>query len=157
MAEGEVLAGSRYYVEIDGLSDLIVKSISGIGITLDTAGEMQAFGVTKEGKTQIQATVTGVTQGTLSIVFVATVEDNRLVEWYRDSHSPPISGGGTATKGERKNASISLYNQGGTEAARWEYKGLMPKDYTSSKLTPGSTELYTETLTFAYEYFQRVT
>ncbi|MEO1094789.1 MAG: phage tail protein [Cyanobacteria bacterium J06638_28] len=156
MADGEVLAGSKYYAEIDGYPDLIVKKVSGIGITLETAGDMQSFGVTKDGKSQIQATVTGITQGTLTIEFVATVEDDRLVQWYRDSHSSPISGGGTNTKGERKNASISLYNQGGTEAARWEYQGLMPKTYTSSKLEPGSTELYTETVEFAYEYFQRV-
>ena len=155
MASGEVLSGSRYYVEFDDLTDLVVKKVSGIGITLDTAGDMQSFGVTKDGKSQIQATVTGVTQGTLTIEFVATEDDKRVVDWYLDSHSPPISGGGTANKGQLRNGSIALYNQGGEEAARWEYKGLMPKTYTSSKMEPGSTELYIEKVEFAYNYFQR--
>ena len=156
MGAGEVLACSKFYVEIDGLDDLIVKKVSGIGITLEVAGDTLPFGVTKGGKAQMQATVTGTSNGKLSVEFVDTVEDNRLMQWYEDSHSESIKGGGSVTKGERKTGSIILYNQGGEEAARWSMTGLMPASYTASKLEAGSTELATETVELVYESLLRV-
>jgi hypothetical protein len=77
MSDGEVLACSKFYVSFDGLEDLIVKKVSGISITLETAGDSTPFGVTKDGKSQIQATVTGTSNGKLTVEYVATVDDRR--------------------------------------------------------------------------------
>ena len=104
----------------------------------------------------MQATVTGVENGKITIEYVDTVEDNRLMQWYEDSHSEPIQGGGTKTKGEKKTGSIILYNQGGEEAARWNFTGAMPSSYKSSKLEAGATELGTETVEIVYENLHRV-
>ncbi|MTJ10513.1 MULTISPECIES: phage tail protein [unclassified Anabaena] len=156
MASGEILSCSKFYFELDGLDDLIVKKISGIAITLETAGDKKPIGVGKGGKSQMQATVTGVTNGKITVEFVSTVEDNRLMTWYEESHSEPIKGGGTKSKGARKTGSITLYNQGGDESARWNLKGVMPQTYKSSKLEAGSTNLATETLDFVYENMHRV-
>jgi phage tail-like protein len=156
MADGEILACSKFYVEINGLEDLIVKKVSGIEIKLQTAGDTKPFGVTKGGKSQMQATVTGVENGKITVEYVDTVEDDRLMKWYEDSHSEPIKGGGSSNKGERKEGSIVLYNQGGEEAARWNLTGLMPASYKSSKLEAGSTELGTETVELVYENMHRV-
>ena len=156
MAKDEILACSKFYVEIDGLSDLIIKKVSGIGITLEVAGDTQPFGVTKGAKTQMQATVTGCSNSKITVDYVDTVEDNRVMQWYADSHSESIQGGGSANKGERKTGSIVLYNQGGEEAARWNMTGLMPSSYTSSKLEAGSTDLATETVELVYESLLRV-
>jgi phage tail-like protein len=156
MAKNEVLACSKFYVEIDGLTDLIVKKVSGIGITLEVAGDTQPFGVTKGGKTQMQATVTGASNSKVTVEFMDTVEDNRLMQWYEDSHSESLGGGGSANKGERKTGSIILYNQGGEESARWNMTGLMPSSYSSAKLEAGSTDLATETVELVYESLLRV-
>ncbi|NER00458.1 MAG: phage tail protein, partial [Cyanothece sp. SIO2G6] len=110
MAAGEILACSKFYVQLDGLEDLIVKKVSGIAITLEVAGDKKPFGVTKGGKSQMQATVTGTSNGKVTVEYVDTVEDDRLMKWYEDSHSEPIQGGGSVTKGERKTGSIILYN-----------------------------------------------
>ncbi|MBN4003337.1 phage tail protein [Nostoc sp. LPT] len=156
MAKGEVLACSKFYVEIDGLSDLIVKKVSGISIELQTAGDQNPFGVTKGGKSAIQATVTGVSNGTVTVEYVSTVQDDRLIKWYTDSHSQPTTGGGTTNKGVLKTASIILYNQGGEEAARWNLTGVMPKTYKSSQLEAGTTELATETVELAFHSIRRI-
>ena len=156
MANGEILASSKFYVEIDGLTDLIVKKVTGISTTLQTAGDMKSFGVTKGGKSVIQATVTGITNAKITVDFVATVQDKRLYQWFMDSHSQVSVGGGSKTKGERKTGSIILYNQGGEEAARWNLTGMMPSSYKSTKLEAGAEGLTTETVEFVYESLHRV-
>ncbi|WP_008317276.1 phage tail protein [Leptolyngbya sp. PCC 6406] len=156
MAAGEVLPCSKFYASFDGLEDLVVKKVSGIAITLESAGDSTPFGVTKDGKSQIQATVTGVSNSKLSIEYVATVGDDRLLKWYSDSHSEPIAGGGSANKGERKTGSVVLYNQGGEEAARWDVTGAMCISYAMSGFEAGSTNLATETVEIAYESLHRV-
>ncbi|MBD2526803.1 phage tail protein [Nostoc sp. FACHB-133] len=154
MAKAEVLSCSKFYVEIDGLTDLIVKKISGISIELQTAEDHNPIDVT--GKSAIQATVTGVSNGTVTVEYVSTVQDDRLIKWYTDSHSQPTTGGGTTNKGVLKTGSIILYNQAGEEAARWNLKGIMPKTYKSSQLEAGTTELATETVELVFHSIRRI-
>lgn len=156
MAKGEILACSKYYFALDGLEDLIVKKVSGIGSTLQTAGTDKSYGVSKDGKSVIQATVTGVSNAKITVEFVATVEDKKLYQWFADSHSQVSLGGGTQTKGQRKTGSLTVYNQGGEEAARWNLTGVMPASYKTTKLEAGSEGLTTETVEFVYESLHRV-
>lgn len=158
MAQDEVLACSRFFLEFDGgLDDLIIKSVSGLSTTLDAAGDMKAFGVRKDAKSFMQATVSGVTNGTITVVFVASAENLKMHDWYRESHAPgPMTGGGSSKKGERKTASLTVYNQAGEPAAMWKFSGVFPKSYKTSKMEPGSTELFTETVEFIYEGMLRM-
>jgi phage tail-like protein len=156
MAAGEILANSKFYLTIDGLEDLIVKSVSGIGITLEVAGSDSSFGVTKGGVSVVQATVTGTSNSNITATFVGTADDKRLFDWWDASHSREISGGGSSSEGERKTASITLYNQGGTEAAQWDLSGVFPVKYDGTEFSPDSADLYTETIEFAYEGLHRV-
>ena len=82
--------------------------------------------------------------------------DNRLFKWYEESHSQPTTGGGSSNKGELKTGSIVLYNQAGDEAARWDMAGVMPKTYKTSQMEAGSTDLFKETVDFAYHSLHRV-
>jgi phage tail-like protein len=157
MAKDEFLACSKFYFSLTGLEDLIIKSVSGIGSTLQTAGDSKSFGVTKGGKSSIQATVTGVSNSNITVEFVCTVGDERLMTWYSDSHTEPLGGGGSKSKGARKTGTITLYNQGGEAAATWEMTGVMPKSYKSSKLEAGAEGLATETVEFVYESLHRKT
>jgi phage tail-like protein len=157
MAKDEFLASSKYYFSLTGLEDLVVKKVSGICSTLQTAGDSKSYGVSKSGKSVIQATVTGATNSKVTVEFVCTVGDDRLLKWYSDSHSEPFAGGGTKTKGERKTGTITLYNQGGEAAATWEMTGVMPASYKSVKLEAGSEGLATETIEFVYQTLHRKT
>jgi|JFJP01.1.fsa_nt_gi phage tail-like protein len=152
----EILSCSRFYFEIDGFTDLVVNKVSGISSTLQVTGDMKPMGVSKGGTAVMQATVTGVTNGKITIEFAASVEDNRLMEWYSQSHSKPSKGGGTGLGGEVRTGSLSVYNQGGEEAARWNMTGMMPASYKSSDLEAGSEQFLTETIEFIYESLHRV-
>jgi phage tail-like protein len=158
MAKEEVLATSKFYLEFDGISNLIVKKVSGLSIKLEGAGDMKSFGVRKEAASFMQATVSGVTSGAISVDFVATVEDQSMHDWYRASHSigGPLAGKGSTNKGERKSASLTVYNQAGEEAARWNFSGVFPKSYKTSKMEPGATELFTEKMEFVFETCHRI-
>ncbi|MEA5467391.1 phage tail protein [Spirulina sp. 06S082] len=155
MAAGEILACSKFYISIDGLDDLIIKSISGISATIELAGSDASYGVTKGGKSAVQSTVTGVSNSNLTITFVGTAEDKRVYDWYYSSHSTEYVGGGSENKGERKTGTISLYNQGGEEAATWVLTGVFPVSYKGSSLSAEDAALYEETLDFAYENLSR--
>jgi len=158
MAKEEVLATSKFYLEFDGIANLITKKVSGLSIKLEGAGDMKSFGVRKEAASFMQATVSGVTSGAMTVEFVATVEDQSMHDWYRASHSigGPLAGKGSSAKGERKSASLTVYNQAGEEAARWNFSGVFPKSYKTSKMEPGATELFTEKMEFVYETCHRV-
>ncbi|MBK4728830.1 phage tail protein [Oxynema sp. CENA135] len=153
---GELLACSKFYFELEGLEDLVCKKVSGLDITLQTAGDTKPYGVTKNAKSVMQATVTGVENKKITVEYVSTVEDIRLLQWYSDSHSEPIAGGGTTSKGEVKSGSLVFYNQGGDEAVRYNFKGCMPASYKSTKMEAGSTDLATETVEIVYENCLRV-
>jgi len=157
MAKGEILANSKFYMEFDGITELVVKKVSGLSIKLESAGDTKSFGVTKGAKSLMQATVSGVTSGVITVEFVATVEDHSMHNWYRKSHSigGPSAGGGSTDKGLRKTASLTIYNQGGAEAARWDFTGVFPQSYKTSKMEPGGTELFTEQVEFVYETCHR--
>jgi phage tail-like protein len=158
MAKEEVLANSKFYLDIIGISGLITKKVSGLSIKLEAAGDMKSFGVRKEAASFMQATVSGVTSGVITVEFVATVDNREMHDWYRDSHSigGPMSGKGSTNKGERKEASLIAYNQAGEAAAQWNFSGVFPKSYKTSKMEPGATELFTEKVEFVYETCHRV-
>ena len=156
----EILTNSRFYLEIEGLPELFVKKVSGVQVTLEAAGDQKPFGISKGAKTKMQATVSGVTSGTINVEFVAIVDDMKLHNWFRASH--PIGGtmlgGASDNAGLRKAATLFVYNQGDGDnaAAEWEFTGVFPKSYKTSKMEPGSTELFTETVEFVYETCHRI-
>ena len=43
----EVLSNSRFYLGIDGMPEILIKKVSGLQLTLEAAGAMKSFGVTK--------------------------------------------------------------------------------------------------------------
>lgn len=155
MAKDEILANSKFYISFDSLDDLIIKSVSGLGSTIELAGSDASYGVTKDGKSAIQSTVTGVSNSNITITFVGTAQDTRVYDWYYSSHSTEYSGGGSGSKGERKTGTLMVYNQGGEVAAEWTLKGVFPVSYKGSQLSAEDASLYEETLDFAYEHFDR--
>ena len=50
---------------------------------------------------------------------------------------------------------VIVYNHKGKEA-RWNFSGIFPKSYKTSKMEPGGTELFTEKVEFVYETCHRI-
>lgn len=154
---GEVLANSRFYVDIDGIyTDLIIKSISGLGSSLEATEDSNAHGASKYAMSFMQATVTGVNTSNLTITFIGTADDSSLYNWYKSSHSSKFIGGMTVLGGTKKSASIVVYDQGGREGARWDVNGLFPVSYKCSQFSVDSTSLYEETLEISCDTMKRV-
>lgn len=154
---GEVLTNSRFYIDIDGIySDLIIKSISGLGSSLEATEDSNAHGASKYAMSNMQATVTGVNASNITMTFVGTADDSSLYNWYEWSHSSKFIGGMTMLGGTKKTASVVVFDQGGSEAARWNLYGLFPISYKCSSFSVDSNELYEETIEFSCEKIKRV-
>lgn len=125
----QYLANSKFYFEIDGVTSLTLKSISGPEIELEVAGGDAAIGVTKDAKTQTQATIGGVKyNSTISLTYVAgnEGEQKKLSDWYDDCHPDTFSGGGSKAMDSRKTGSLVIYNPNGKEAMRFNFTDLFP-------------------------------
>ncbi|MBP0018135.1 MAG: phage tail protein [Cyanobacteria bacterium SBLK] len=156
-ASKEVLTNSRFYVDIDGIySDLVVKSISGLGSSLEATEDSNAHGASKYAMSFMQATVTGINANNITMTFMGSAEDSSLYNWYKWSHSSKFIGGMTLLGGTKKTATIVVYDQGGGEGARWNLDGLFPVSYKCSSFSADSNELYQETIEFSCERIKRV-
>ncbi|MEM9539690.1 MAG: phage tail protein [Cyanobacteria bacterium P01_E01_bin.42] len=156
-ATKEVLTNSRFYVDIDGIySDLVIKSISGLGSSLEATEDSNAHGASKYAMSFMQATVTGVNANNITMTFMGSSEDSSLYNWYKWSHSSKFIGGMTLLGGTKKTATVVVYDQGGGEGARWNLFGLFPVSYKCSGFSADSNDLYQETIEFSCERIKRV-
>lgn len=125
----QYLTNSKFYFEIDGVTALTVKTVSGPEIEMEVAGGDSAIGVTKDAKTQTQATIGGVKyNSTITLTYVAgnEGEQKKLSDWYNDCHPDAFSGGGSKAMDSRKTGSLVIYNPDGKEAMRYNFTDLFP-------------------------------
>ncbi|ACK70164.1 conserved hypothetical protein [Gloeothece citriformis PCC 7424] len=158
MPDIQYVTNSKFYFEIDGITGLIVKSVTGPEISMDIVGGDTAIGVTKDAKTQTQATIGGVKyNSTITLTYVAGNESDqkKLSDWYNDCHPDTYSGGGSKAMGSRKTGKLSIYNPDGKEAMRFDFTDLFPgnKQQVSSLSIEESGKLAEDTLEL---YFTKV-
>ena len=125
----QYLSNSKFYFEIDGVTALTLKTVNGPEIEMDVAGGDAAIGVTKDAKTQTQATIGGVKyNSTMTLTYVAGNEGEqaKLSEWYNDCHPDSFSGGASKAMDSRKTGSLVIYDPNGSEAMRFNFTDLFP-------------------------------
>ncbi|MGK7905699.1 MAG: phage tail protein [Synechococcus sp.] len=150
----QYLTNSKFYFEIDGVTALSLKTINGPEIEMDVAGGDSAIGVSKDAKTQTQATIGGVKyNSTMTLTYVAGNEGEqaKLSKWYDDCHPDTFSGGSSKAMDSRKTGSLVVYDPNGKEAMRFNFTDLFPgskKQISSLDVSSGgqlgedSIELY---------------
>lgn len=150
----QYLTSSRFYFEIDGVTSLLVKKVSGPSISMTVAGGDTAIGVTKGAKTQTQSTIGGVEYGdkiTLTYVGGNEADQQKLFDWYNKCHVDTYSGGGSEATKSRKTGSLVIYDPDGKEAMRFNFTDLFPGNATQigslsvesgGQLAEDSLELY---------------
>ena len=150
----QYLTSSRFYFEIDGVTSLFVKKVTGPSIALKVAGGDAAIGVSKDAKTQTQATIGGVeydSRITLTYVGGNEADQKKLYDWYNKCHVDTYSGGGSEATKSRKTGSLVLYDPDGKEAMRFNFTDLFPGTATQinslsvdsgGQLAEDSLELY---------------
>lgn len=150
----EYISNAKFYFEADDLTELLVKKVTGMQMKMTVAGGDAPIGVTKDGKTQTQATIGGVECSEVTIECVATAEAKKLLEWYNKCHAEALSGGKAEGRTNRKLGKISIYD-GQDEKVQYEFTDIFPTSYATSEFSASSGDLISETVTIGFTYFER--
>lgn len=148
----EYLTNCHFYFEADGITDKLIQKIAGLGVESPVAGGNAYVGATKKGVTQLQATPTTEKFTNVTVTLVATNELD-LYQWYENCNH--IQGGKKWTD-NRKTASVVVYDQAGSEQARWDIQNAYPCKYKGPDLDATATNMATETLELVHQGIRRV-
>jgi phage tail-like protein len=150
----EYLTFSRFYFEVDGMTELLIAKASGVKINVETTDQTAPIGSTKGtnggARTQTQATPTGVTTENITLEFVSTDANTPLLDWYLRCHPKPRDGGPRNQMQQRFACSLVFYNQDGTEGARWNIRDAIPAKYKTTKVSAEGKDLFKETVEIAH-------
>ncbi|MBH8560929.1 phage tail protein [Nostoc sp. CENA67] len=150
----EFISNAKFYFEADGLTEILIQKISGMQMKMTVAGGDAPIGVTKDGKTQTQATIGGVECSEITIECVATADSKQLLDWYNKCHAEALSGGKSEGRKNRKLGKLSIYD-GQDEKVQYEFTDVFPTSYGTGDFSAGSGDLLTETVTVGFTYFER--
>ncbi|MBH8575148.1 phage tail protein [Nostocaceae cyanobacterium CENA369] len=155
MPELKPIPTSRYYVEFDGLSDKLIKSVTEVSFTGQTSGHEKPLASTKNGKTLWQTTSAGFEENPNVTIEVYVCEgDMDFYNWMKAT-MPKSEGGDGKWSGNRKSGSIVAYNSEDTEVLRWNLTNAWIKSYKVSDFSAESNELAVETFEIVCEQINR--
>lgn len=160
MADGNPVTTSRFYVEFDGMSEKLLKSVQEVSFQGQVKGNDKALMVTKDGKTIRQSTSAGFEENPNVTIEVYLMKDDKdFYEWMQRTMPTSYSGAG-AGEGKwsenRKNGSIVAYDPGDQEIMRWDMKNAWIKTYKVSDFAADGADLVTETFEIVCEDIKRV-
>ncbi|NEQ21371.1 MAG: phage tail protein [Microcoleus sp. SIO2G3] len=148
---------SRFYVEFDGLTEKMVKSVTEVTFTGQTAGHEKPLASTKGGKTRWQSTSSGFEENpNITIEVYLTEGDLDFYNWIKGV-MPKSEGGDGKWSENRKNGSIVAYDSGDEEIMRWNITNAWPKSYKISDCSAESKDLALETIEIICEQINRET
>jgi phage tail-like protein len=155
MPELKPIPNSRYYVEFDGLTDKLIKSVTEVSFTGQTAGHEKPLASTKNGKTLWQTTSSGFEENPNVTIEVYVVEaDMDFYNWMKAT-MPKSEGGDGQWDSNRKNGSIVAYDSEDTEVMRWNLTNAWIKSYKVSDFSAESKDLAVETYEIVCEQIIR--
>ena len=155
MADLRPVPTSRFYVEFDGITEKMIKSVTEVKFTGQTAGHEKPLASTKAGKTLWQSTSSGFEENPNVTLEVYLVEgDMDFYNWIK-SVMPKSEGGDGQWTGNRKNGSIVGYDSSDAEILRWNLTNAWPKSYKVSECSSESKDLAIETVEIVCEQINR--
>jgi len=147
---------SRYYVEFDGLTDKLIKSVSEVTFTGQTAGHEKPIASTKGGKTLWQSTSSGFEENpNVTVEVYVTEGDMDFYNWMLNT-MPKSEGGQGKWASNRKNGSIVAYDSEDNEVIRWNLINCWIKSYKVSDFNSESKDLAVETYEIIAEQINRI-
>lgn len=153
--DAEILVNCRFYFEASpGITEKMILEVSGLSAESPAAGGDKVLGSGKTAINMRQAAPTRVKFTPVMVKIVATT-DIDLYKWYSECNE---NGGGPNkwSSQNRKEASISVYDQAGAMKARWEILNAYPTKYEGPKLEAGGSDVANETITLVHEGIKRV-
>lgn len=153
--ESEVLVNCRFYFEASpGVSEKMVLSVSGLSAESPAAGGDKVLGSGKNAINLRQAAPTRVKFAPVVVKVVATT-DTDLYKWFSDCNKNE-GGANQWSSSNRKEASITVYDQAGAMKARWEILNAYPTKYQGPSLEAGGADVANEEITLVHEGIKRV-
>lgn len=160
MADGSPITTSRFYVEFDGMSDKLLKSVQEVAFQGQVKGNDKALMSTKDGKTIRQSTSAGFEENpNVTIEVYLMKDDKEFYDWMQRTMPTSYSGAGSGEgqwSENRKNGSIVAYDPGDNEIMRWDMKNAWIKSYKVSDFAADGADLATETFEIVCEDVKRV-
>lgn len=160
MADLRPVTTSRFYVEFDGMTDKLLKSVQEVAFQGQVKGNDKALMSTKSGKTLRQSTSTGFEENpNVTIEVYLAKDDKEFYNWMEQTMPTSYSGagaGGGKWADNRKDGSIVAYDPGDEEIMRWELKNAWIKSYKLSDFSSDGADLAFETYEIVCEDVKRV-
>jgi phage tail-like protein len=155
MPELKPIPSSRFYVEFDGLSDKLVRSITDFNFTGQTTGHEKPLASTKDGKTLWQTTSGGFKQNPNFTIEAYLAEgDMDFYNWMLAT-MPKSEGGKGEWSKNRKNGALVAYDSEDKEIMRWKVTNAWVKSYKVSEFASDSNQLAVETFEIVCEQVDR--
>lgn len=148
---GEFLTACKFYFEADGITEKVIKEISGLSVEATPAQEVH--GSSKGGLATRQATPTRAKFTNVTVKVIATT-DRDLYQWYEDCNKN--MGEGSSWRNKRRAGSVSAYDQSNQMQARWEIVNCYPCKYAGPTFTASSGDMANETVELVHEGIKRV-
>lgn len=160
MAENIPVTTSRFYVEFDGMTEKLLKSVQEVAFQGQVKGNDKPLMSTKDGKTLRQSTSAGFEENpNVTIEVYLMKDDKEFYEWMQRTMPTSYSGAGSGEgkwSDNRKNGSIVAYDPGDNEIMRWDIKNAWVKSYKVSDFAADGADLATETFEIVCEDVKRV-
>ena len=147
MAAGnlEFITATRYYFNADGITDKLIQKIDSANV------ETPATNIQSSGKgaiLQSQLSPTAAKMGSIKLTLGLT-KDKDIYDWYdkcnKNNNEP------NQWKSNRKNATISAYDQTGAAVVEWTFTNCYPTSYTLPSFTAGGNDIALEVIDIVYE------
>lgn len=155
MPDLKPIPASRFYVEFDGLSEKLLKSVTEMNFAGQTTGHEKPLASTKNGKTLWQTTSGGFKQNPNFTIEVYLAEgDMDFYNWMKAT-MPKSEGGDGKWADNRKGGAIVAYDSADTEVMRWNITKAWIKSYKVSEFSADSNQLAVETFEVVCEQIDR--
>lgn len=147
----EFITATRYYFNADGITDKLIQKIDSANV--DTPATEQIQGSGKGGILQRQAAPTAAKMGSIKLTLGLT-KDKDIYDWYDKCNKN--NNEANQWKANRKNATITAYDQENNPVVEWTFVNCYPTSYTLPDFTAGGNDVALEVVDIVYEGVKRV-
>jgi phage tail-like protein len=140
----EAIAGLRWYLEIDGITEGIFKEVTG----LDSENEVIENRVTGKGGNLIVQKIPGALKWSNIVLKRGVTDDKKLWEWRMKIQDGLV-------ENNRRNGTLTLYSPDLKPVAVYTFKNGWPCKYTGPSVDASKNEVGIEELVLAHEGIER--
>lgn len=139
-----LLRTSNFAIEIDSITVAFFQEVTGLTSDIEVITHQV---VNKEGRQITQKLAGRLMPG--EVTFKKTLDGSKYMgDWFKQVQEGKFDQ-------YRRNGSIILFDEQGTEAARWNFIAGWPKSWSGSNLNAGADEIVTESVIITHEGMTR--